>query len=45
VYQQVEDAANQALSSVTIADLLDEALDASNACRPELLAAYQASVS
>jgi DNA-binding IscR family transcriptional regulator len=45
VYQQVEDAANQALSSVTIADLLDEALDASNACRTELLAASQASVS
>jgi len=44
VYQEAEDAANGALSSVTIAALLDEALDASNASRPELLKAYQASL-
>jgi DNA-binding IscR family transcriptional regulator len=31
VYQQAEDAANHALASVTIAGLLDEALDVSNA--------------
>ena len=45
VYQQAENAAHHALASATIADLLDQTLEASNASRPELLAAYQTSIS